>query len=441
MHKKPSYEQLYYQLIAGELKQISTIGIIPAAGWDEYVDYEDIIDKLSECPFLSKSKFKEAEPNELLTGTAKYLDNNKTYEITLGIYDFEYTNELEQEFSQLTEREFMQLSHAKEVLICELYFEGEIMDSYLFQLKLLDYLVSDALALYDYSAGKLISQSWLKMTLSDQISPSYQTLYSTHAILDEEDQTLWIHTHGLHRCGLIEVEMLGVPHATMHNYHKIIDTIVELMLKDGVPQFGEPITLGYVHETYLTYSWLPWQKAITMFHKENADHFAGDAHDRNDGVHNEPAGVFLPFWEETFYETEFYDQLFCQDPVVLFISNQETKRMSKLAQQRYSHFHKLFLQHKSNQENWHFLAKIAFIIDEQYRTVGQENHEHIWLSVTETNPTTLKGKLTENAYYVAALKAGMEVTVSLEQITDWIIDSDPLQRRLTPETIYIYSEN
>ena len=438
MHKKTSYEQLYHQLIAGELKQISTMGIVPFNGWEDFIEHEDLINKLSDCPFLIKPRFKEDRQTKQLLCTAKYLEDQKTYEISFGIYDFDEEIEALQQFFPLLDNEYAELKKATQVLICEMFFEGKIMESYLFQLKLLDYLVPEAVAIRDYSCGKLISHAWLKMTLDDQILPKYQCLYSVHGVIDEDDQTLWIHTHGLLRCGLIEVEMLGVPHDTTHHYHGIIDTIVGLMLKDGVPHFNEALTVGYCHETYLIYAWLPWQKAITLFSKENADHFLGDANDRKDEAHSEPGGVFLPFVEEIFCETEFYEDLISKHPLVLFISIEETKRMSQLAQQRYPYLQKIFTQHGQEEEIWRFIAKIAFEIDPKFCTEGKENHEHIWVKITATNQTELKGTLLEKAYYISDLDAEVEVTVPIARITDWMIDSKEINYRLNPELIYLY---
>ena len=74
--------------------------------------------------------------------------------------------------------------------------------------------------------------------------PPADVLWTIHSVEHEETSTLWLHTHGLWRCGRPELEMLRVPLARIDAHAVLLNELAALLLDEEVPWLGEPWEVG-----------------------------------------------------------------------------------------------------------------------------------------------------------------------------------------------------
>ena len=68
------------------------------------------------------------------------------------------------------------------------------------------------------------------------------TVYATHEL--EESGDLWLHTHGLTRLGLPEIELLGLDESTVREGYDLIDATVDAALGGAEPDEHHRLTVG-----------------------------------------------------------------------------------------------------------------------------------------------------------------------------------------------------
>ena len=124
--------------------------------------------------------------------------------INLGDYGF--ANSIDEESLQIA----MEQEHYLET---SMYFELEPLTSFHLQLKIMDAIVPEASLVVDFMSYRLLSAKWLSMTAKSPTPPSPDYLYTLHCVYDENGENgnrrYWFHTHGLHRCASVELEILN----------------------------------------------------------------------------------------------------------------------------------------------------------------------------------------------------------------------------------------
>ena len=93
-------------------------------------------------------------------------------------------------------------------LAAELEFGPDALASYHLQLKLICTLVPDLLAVLDDSSEKILSGRWVTLAAQSRVAPAPRYLYTAQAVSGGDD-CVWLHTHGLNRCGCPELEVLN----------------------------------------------------------------------------------------------------------------------------------------------------------------------------------------------------------------------------------------
>ena len=85
------------------------------------------------------------------------------------------------------------------------------------------------------------------------VEPRAETLWTIHVVSDESRSNCWLHTHGLHRCGRPELELLNVPGELAVAGCELINTIAEAMLdRPAPPPPGETWPIGVEFDITLT---------------------------------------------------------------------------------------------------------------------------------------------------------------------------------------------
>lgn len=439
--------QKYEMLAEGEVLQSSVMGVVPNKKFTQHLDFKYINDQLKKSKDFKLITFGESQildfsVNISYVATIEYYDT--TYTLDISIHDIS-TIDL-QEFSlgnQIEDGNIDEAMSQKNYVEVSMNFEGNTLQSFLFQLKVLNTIVPNASIVIDFSAYRLLSGKWLKMTAQSDVPPSPDYLYVLHTVYEEKEgkTDYWFHTHGLLRCGIVELEMLNFGSGPQQMYD-LINNVVKMFLSKPIKE-NEIFTTGY-DGMNINLIWLRHEEIM----KDLPQTILGGVKDRvgKDNPHKEPSGILFGVEDGNFVSPEIYASSLAQNPIY-YISNEETYRMSELAKERYTYFVSLFDKHaaknkksffqrifkrKDDDKRQPFIAKLGLTVDNANSATEKE---HLWFEVLSCTDNKIKGKLLNQPYWISSLNEGDINTYPIELLTDWMIyDSDG--NRYTPDSIY-----
>lgn len=110
-------------------------------------------------------------------------------------------------------------------------------------------------ALLDVNASVWHPRDALERTLSDPVEPSADMLWTVQVIAVAEGSPVWVHTHGLVRCGLPELEMLAVPAPLAETAAAMLGDVAARLLEETLPDPGESLEVG----PELSVRMIPWE--------------------------------------------------------------------------------------------------------------------------------------------------------------------------------------
>ncbi len=329
------------------------------------------------------------------------------------------------------------------------------LESFLFQLKILDAIMPQASLVVDFSSYKLLSPFWLQMTAETNIPPSPNYLYIIHAVYDESengDTQYWMHTHGLHRCGSMELEVVNIKSGAQQMYD-LLNTTANLFIWDFFRE-NEPFQVGY-DGLGIHLCWQRWEEALKTFPENILGGFQDRIEEEEDyNVHCEPSGILFAVEDGHLTSPEIYASTLAQNPI-FFIKEEETFRMSALAKKRFDLFKEAFetygekqvekkgllkkLFRKAEEETkWNFHIKLGLITDD---AEDENDREHLWFDVLAIDDkNNITAKLLNQPYWIEGLNENDIKTFPVfEVLTDWTIDS-PTQN-YTPDSIYMLRQD
>ncbi len=312
-------------------------------------------------------------------------------------------------------------------------FGEDPFESYHAQLKIVAALIPDAVAVLDDSAQKILSGRWVQFAASSKTHPAPRYIYTIQAVNDEENDDIWLHTHGLNRCGISELEILNSHKETYDIHGNILDTMVARLLQEPMDE-GEPLFLTRTntgHMVVVTYR--NWKDSLSMY----PEGVQGDAKDREDGHNEDTSCVFVyPSFDD--YENkrvmpvDIYDEILKDNPIYMFTAK-ETERMKTLALERIEYMEKA----AANKDNT-IIVKLGLEIDEEFKKDADFETEHIWFEIKEVGNGKITAELTQDPYYIKGMKTGDIGTYAYDKVTDWIVFTP--QGRLTPDDVYMMEE-
>ncbi len=314
-------------------------------------------------------------------------------------------------------------------LAVEMVFGVNALSSYHLQLKLIHAMLPDALAVIDDSSEKILSGRWVALAAESEVPPAPRYLYTAQAVSGEED-CVWLHTHGLNRCGRPELEVLASTKDNYQEHYNVLEMLANRILEDEeVPEFGSPYFLAYVAEGMpLVVTLIDWEEAVELYEPD----MLGGKRDRKDGHDRDTCVVFVYPSQESadkgeFYPLDIYDKFMKENPVFM-ISNEETDRMRAQAVERISYL----FDAAADQDN-HILVKIGLPVDEEHKTQDNER-EHIWFELLEVSGDRFQAKLTQEPYYIKDMHEGFVGEYGPEDVTDWLIYTP--EGRISPDDVY-----
>ena len=374
---------------------------------------------------------KDVEFNENLNVKILYKDEiynieliPETYEIS-GMYTVNH---------HLTEENYKAITESEIGLTVAITFGNSNLDAYHLQLKILYAAVLDMVGVIDFCSEKILSSVWTKITSESPVPPSPDYIYSVQAISGEKND-VWLHTHGLNRCGSIEVEILDSDAENYKNHFYILQTLAKRVISDDTfINEEEAFWIGRMNNGEdLVVTWIDYNEALKMYDED----IIGGAKDREES-HNKDTGAVYIYLTEKDYEKKKYRHVSCvneyiSDNLLMMYTTEETLRMSILAMDRI----KYFIDGINNEEN-QGIMKIGLEVDEEYKNEDDTFREHIWFHIKDINGLKAKGVLTQEPYYIKDLKSGTEMELDLNHLTDWVLYTDKGQ--VTPDSVYLLEE-
>jgi hypothetical protein len=265
--------------------------------------------------------------------------------------------------------------------------------------------VPGLVAAYDDNALVVRPGKQVKELARSAIPPRPATLYAIHEM--EGKSGMWLHTHGLTRLGMPEIELLGLNPSDVQEGYDLIDAVVDVVFGGAEPDSEGVITVGEDLEVRLI-SFEDAEKVLP------ADVIASRTeHDIEEDDHRDPRIVIVAR-DRNDAPHELLERL--RNDAVLFKSREETDRQRRLAIERFGVFGQLFAIRRN--EGWRFHAKLGFAREGDPRVC-----EHVWFEVRELKPGELRGVCLNEPVDGLPFHEGDEGWFKVELLTDWLVVS------------------
>lgn len=382
---------------------------------------------------LSDSKeFKTKDINFNIDGvtTLKVIYQKEEYDVGFYTKDISIPEYYVSNNFLFKEDEIKAILKAKTALTIFMKFNKDSKKSYHLQLKLATTLIPNLIGVIDESAEKLLSAKWVCMASSSKVLPSSKDLFNVQAV-SGKDNKVWLHTHGLCRCNLTELEILESDQEHYQQHYNLITTyamfLIDLENKDVDKEKGTYIG-QLINGCPIVVTSIPWTKGILEYKKLKL----GGKKDRV-GDHNSKSNIIFLYTSEENEKNKIlskvstYDELWKENPI-FFFSDEETDRMKKLARERFSYVVSAF----KNKDN-SVILKIGLPLKEQGK------FEHIWFELLEIKKDKLKAKLTQEPYNIPNMHTNDEAWFTKEDITDWIIYTKEFA--VNPNNVYLLAND
>lgn len=310
-------------------------------------------------------------------------------------------------------------------------FGEDALASYHAQLKILHALLPETVAVIDESSEKILSGRWVALAAESSVPPAPRYIYTVQAVTGEEEDCVWLHSHGLNRCRLPELEILNSTKEMYQSHYNVIETMANRMLELAEPlEPKEPLFVARMTEEIpMVATLVEWQEAVEHYPED----MLGGKADREEGHNENTCAIFIYPTHEDVEKQNYapvciFDEYMEANPIYM-ISTEETERMKRLAGERLDYMLKAF----KNKEN-KIIVKIGLKINEEFRD-EQNQWEHIWFELLEPMEGKLRCRLIQEPYYVKDMHEGSEGIYPFDQITDWLIFTK--ERRITADDVYL----
>jgi hypothetical protein len=422
----------------------------PLAYWEEFSymlaltpeNYTISEDVFSNIKAIDGIEIKEKiMPSEDLPGKIVISYDGMDFEVGFYIGDF-FTEEMYQwQLQYFTEEEKEQILKVKNALNVYMKFKGNPKKCYHLQLKLVYAMIPEMVALCDESAERLLNKKWVELAANSNVLPAPISLYTVQAVYDENE--VWLHTHGLCRCNLHEIEILGSNKDDSGTHYDLISSYACRLLdennaveEDDVNEIGEEtINMGvfYDGEPIVATS-KKWINALKYYPKD----ILGGIEDRKES-HNSKTNILFLYGSEGDFNknrlrkpSEFTKKL--SNNTLYYISTEETARMSSLARERFSYVERM-LREKQDGKDIGIIIKLGLETIDEDGNLDKKNREHIWFEALSMEGDSFKARLTQEPYNIPNLHEGDEGTYSIDYVSDWRIHTE--NGVITPETVYL----
>ncbi len=356
---------------------------------------------------------KKSIPTDKEPGSITLTYHGEEYEVGFYVGSFSLPKMFGKQSYYFSDEEMKSLKKASKAMEIFMKFNEDSKKSFHLQIKLAAAMVPDLIGLMDESAEKMFCARWVKMVADSKVTPRANDLFLVQAVTDKSGE-VWLHTHGLCRCGITELEILKSDKENYNNHYNLISTFASYLLdkkREFVPKESSAYIGILANNQPVVVTYIPWTKAL----KEYKEAKLGNVSDREQGHNSKTSVIFLYKSEEDeknkkLSKVSEYNSLWGDNPI-FFISNEETAIMKALAMER---FH--FVKEESTKKDNNIIIKIGLPIDS-----SGENFEHIWFELIEFDGERFKARLLQEPYDIENIHEGYENWYTVDDVTDWII--------------------
>lgn len=284
----------------------------------------------------------------------------------------------------------------------------------------------DVPAILDVNTTRWFTRDELEAVFCDDVvEPPVDVLWVIHAIAPsgadpQRPQTAWLHTHGLWRCGIPELEMLEVPTASARCAAELIGDLAGLVIERQPPEPGDAFEIG----TGLRVTLQPWQ-VVAPYVTDGApggmeDRVENDAHV---GVRaaicaEAPKGAYKPVWT---WPEEVIERL-RRDEAGVYMTRRATERQSRMAQAGWGQLAMAFACWARAAAAPAAAPRVVFGVKAGFATDdGDEGREHLWFEVSSFDGDRVHAELVNQPVSVSALTRGDEMWIERGQVSDWTV--------------------
>ncbi len=266
-------------------------------------------------------------------------------------------------------------------------------------------------AVLDVNSERWYPRQALDATFDTGEEPSVAVLWIVHVNEPADDPTdemsgVWIHTHGLARCGLPELEMLEVPCPLVRAGVELLDTIAGRMFETMLPPPGEPFAIG----PDLDVTFRPWQDVAPAV-ADGPGGMAARTDDPND-PDNPHMGV-----RAVVCGTEVLQRIAAGDGAY-FLSSYETNRLAQRARAAWPALTAIGLPPAGATDA---APTVQVLVKAGLGADGAEDErEHLWFSVRRFEAERAEAELLHEPVRVA-LTVGDVVWIEREVVSDWTV--------------------
>ncbi|UTC61649.1 DUF4026 domain-containing protein [Treponema sp. OMZ 787] len=353
------------------------------------------------------------------------------YNLSISITDFSSEKLKDFMYNHIfTENEKEFIKKAKNAVLTEMVCNGNPLNSYHLQIKIIaEILHKNLIAVYDSNSINVLSGRWVEHAAKSSVPPCPLYAFSIHAVPDKKGDFIWLHTHGLSRYGLNELDILdSKPDFCIEHSHLLQNLALNLIC--GADKNCAYIGILQDH-TPIICSLVMYKDALNYYQNNNVAIPEALSPD-NKHTDDSHLAVFL-FTSAAEYKEKHYRQISVfekkrfENPIY-FISETEMHRRKILAEERFG-FVKSHFEKKASS----VLIKISIPVDKEF--YSEENKiEYIWFELQKIAETELTLKSIQDAYYVEGIEKETVTKYNIEYMSDWIIYTG--KEMITPDDVY-----
>lgn len=395
----------------GYWEELSCFMIIPESK-DKLPDMEQAVAAINNIGGFKVNFTKQSEKTRTFLVNFDY--DGEEYEAAFEPGDFSLPESYLYTMSTFTPTETEKMKNANSSMNFSMRFTKDPKKFYHMQLKIAAAIIPDFIGLIDESAERALPPKWVKLAAKSKVVPAAQDLFAIQAV-SGAGNSVWLHTHGLCRFGLTEIEILDSDREHCNDHYNLLNAYGSYLLdmnEDFDPHKNAAfigLLQGKIPVAAICRS---WTEALSEYKKLEL----GGEKDRENAHNSKTSPVFLyksedDMKKDVLSKVSIYNDIYSDNPVYFF-SSEETERMKALAQERFDYARKAF-EDKENK----VLIKIGLQMD------GEETgeKEHVWFELVGVNGDKFTAKLTHEAYNVSRIHMGDECEFLVSDITDWVI--------------------
>ena len=402
----------------------SYIGVIQKRENITIEEINDAINNIRKDNEIEIVSIKELTSKEVGNIIFKYEENR--YQIYFYPESYNYNNSFYWGNFQISEEEERRLKESKICIKFAMKFSNDAKKSFKAQLRLMLAMLPNSVCVVDESSERSLPVKWAKMIADSQYEINARDLFMVQAVSDEKDK-VWLHTHGLARCGITELEILESNKEHFQTHYNIINSYASMLLENEKykTEMKEGYFIGYLcngHPIVVTHR--IWTEGL----KEYEESILGGFSDRIQEHNTKTSPIFIYKTEQDQIESKIskvteYDNLIELNPI-FFFSKEETENMKNIAQERFKMLDTKILKDANKIE-----AKIGIL-------VGEEENEYMWAEILNIEENNIKARIQEDAYQIKDLKEGSIIETSIDSIADWQIEYEG--KIIKPDNVYFY---